>query len=125
MAIQVKDFAVSYKAEAAMSSTDYRFVKIGTGDEEVNLCGAGEKMIGIRQNSPAISEAVNVQIGAVAKLTLGTGGATKGDWLKSDAAGAGVATIVNKDIVGAQALETGNAGEVISVLVSIFTLSTI
>lgn len=113
----------SFIAEAAMSSTNYRFVKVGTNAQEVNLCGAGEKMIGIRQNSPAIGEEVNVQTGAVAKLTLGSGGATKGDWLKSDAAGAGVTTTTDKNIVGAQALETGSENEVISVLVTIFTLS--
>ena len=114
----------SFTAEAAMSSTDYRFVKLGTDAEQVNMCGAGELAIGIRRNSPAINKPVEVVLpGNIAKLTLGSGGATKGCYLKSDAAGAGVATTTDRDIVCAIALEAGDDTEVISVLVIIDTLS--
>jgi hypothetical protein len=115
----------SYKAEAALSSTNYRFVKLGTNAQEVNTCGAGELPVGIRQNSPdAAGKGVEVvSIGCIAKLTLGSGGATAGAYLKSDSAGAGVATTTNADIVGAIALEAGSQNEVISVLVQIMPLS--
>lgn len=125
MAIENITKTVGFIAEAAMTSTDYRFVKLGTSAQQVVVCGAGEMPIGIRRNSPAINlpvEVVTVQ-GDIAKLTLGAGGATKGAYLKSDVAGAGVVASADHEAVGAQALEAGSEGEVISVLLTRFTIS--
>lgn len=111
-----------FEAEEALSATDYRFVKIGTTDKQVKICGAGEQMIGIRRNSPAINKPVDVVCpGSIAKLTIGSGGCTALAHLKSGAAGEGIATTTDKDIVGAIALESGSEGDVISVLVALFT----
>lgn len=124
MAIEMLNKTWPFTAEAAMTSTDHRFVKLGTNAAEVNMCGAGELPIGIRRNSPAINQGVEVVgPGNITKLTLGSGGCTKGAYLKSDSAGAGVATATNLDIVGAVALEAGSEGEVVSVMVNIFTLA--
>jgi hypothetical protein len=48
-------------------------------------------------------------------LVLGSGGATQGQLLKSDSAGAGVNANANNDCFGALALESGSAGEAIRV----------
>jgi len=113
-----------FKAEAAMSSTDFRFVKSGTTVDLVDLCGAGEQMIGIRRNSPAINLPVEVvSIGSIAKLTIGSGGVAKGAYIKSGSAGEGISTATDKDIYGAVALEVGDEHDVISVLVTIGTIS--
>jgi hypothetical protein len=111
-----------FTAEAALSATDYRFVKSGTTPDLVDICGAGEQMIGIRRNSPAINLPVEVVLpGSIARLTIGTGGCTKGAHLKSGSAGEGIATTTDKDFVGAIALEAGDENDVISVVVTLFT----
>lgn len=61
-------------------------------------------------------------LGSICLLELGTGGATAGGYLKADASGKGVAvatTGTTKQSFGAQALETGLAGEFIRVRVVI------
>ncbi len=117
MANEINGLVVPFTAEAALSATDYRFVKLGTSAQQVNICGAGEQMIGIRRNSPAINKPVEVVISGIAKLTVGAGGCSKGATLKSGAAGEGIATTTDRDIVGAIALEAGVENDVISVLI--------
>ena len=59
-------------------------------------------------------------------LYLGTGGATAGDYLESDANGAGVTAVTTAETIryiGAQALETGSAGEYIKVSPQTFTIT--
>jgi hypothetical protein len=112
----------SRTAEVAMSSTDYRFVKSGTTVDLANMCGAGEQMIGIRRNSPAILKPVEIAgPGNITKLVIGSGGCNNGAHLKSGSAGEGIATTTDKDLVGATALEAGDENDVISVMVTIFT----
>lgn len=111
-----------------------RFVK-RSGTNTVAECGAGERMMGIGceyANSghlPGQSEFLASSGEPVAfilngdgqqedrpvLLVLGSGGATQGDLLKSDSAGAGVVASVDKDCYGAMALEAGSAGEAIRV----------
>jgi hypothetical protein len=119
MAIENITKTITLKAEAAMSSTDYRFVKLGTNDQECNMCGAGEQMIGIRRNSPAINQPVEVvtRAGDLTKLTIGSGGVTKGAYIKSGSAGEGIATTTDEDKVGAIAMEAGADTEVITVMI--------
>ena len=106
---------VSRKSAVAMTATDYRFVKPAVSDG-CNLCGAGEIPMGIRQNSPAQYGMASVVVTGTALLTLG-GSVTVGQQIKSDSAGAGVLADTDKDHVGAIALDTGVADDVIEVLV--------
>lgn len=55
--------------------------------------------------------------GEICLLTLGTGGATPGERLKSDASGNGIAVTTDADFAGAVALETGASGTQIRVAV--------
>lgn len=113
-----------FKAAAAMTATDYRFVKPGTTSELVDKCGAGEQMIGIRRNSPAVSTGVEVVgPGQIAKLTIGSGGVAAGGAIKSGADGEGIASAADNELVGAIALEAGDDGDVISVMVALMVNS--
>lgn len=111
-----------------------RFVKM-TAATTVAECGAGEKMIGISAEYSAYAPLPSQTEYSAASgdpaalllvgdgqqedrpilLVLGTGGATYGALLKSDANGAGVAVASNNDIYGAVALASGSAGEAIPV----------
>lgn len=111
-----------------------RFVKISTAaDHTILQAGAGDKAIGVThkgvRNAPysslndgyaAIAGESGFRVffeGEVCHLELGTGGATAGDRLKSDTNGKGVAVASDEDWYGAEALETGSAGDVILVRV--------
>jgi hypothetical protein len=111
-----------------------RFVK-RSGANTVAECGAGERMIGISlefgdtghlpgqteylaaSGTPASFAFVGdgLQEDRPLLLVLGSGGATQGNLLKSDSAGAGVVASTDKDCYGALALESGSAGEAIRV----------
>jgi hypothetical protein len=117
-----------------------RFVKIesaGTTGYEVLQAAAGtDRPIGISQEGTrqppgvigsdgyAAHQGETLQVygeGEEALLTIGSGGVTQGDYLKSDASGQGVTvafTLGSGTIFyGAVALETANAGELARVLV--------
>ena len=114
-----------------------RFVKLSTAaDFTVLEADANERTYGISidayQDAPipsntngyAASAGQSLRmygIGDECTLTLGSGGATRGDKLKSDADGKGVAaatTGATMQWVGAEALESGLEGEKIKVRIS-------
>jgi hypothetical protein len=103
-----------------------------TADNMVLQATAGQAPIGISQigmkrapGLPGSDVTIAAQVGDVVmvyalgdvtELVLGTGGCTRGDFLKSDANGAGVtATVVGTDEVGARALQSGTAGQLVLV----------
>jgi hypothetical protein len=102
------------KASADLSATNFKFVVI-SGDMTVADAGAGEEAIGIRANSPASGEGVDIVEGRITYLTLGNTVAA-GDKLKADANGAGIKADTDKDWYGAKALIAGVATDVIPVL---------
>lgn len=113
----------SFVAGANLSATDYRFVKSHTTQNQVVASTADtDKILGIRQNSPASGEECRVQIMGKAKITLG-GTVTIGAWLTPSTAGSAIATTTDKKSVGAIALQAGDSGEVIECLITHFTLS--
>ena len=114
-----------------------RFVKSDTSDDfQVLEADANERVIGISQEGAREAPLPNVtlyagqdgdnmqvyQQGDICLLTLGSGGATRGSRLKSDADGAGVeiaAIGATQQFYGALALESGLEGEKIRVQVEI------
>lgn len=102
------------------------FVKVDTSaDNQCLQAGAGEHAIAISQagtkDAPGITGATayaaqsgdNIEVfgqGELCNLLAGTGGFVRGDFLKSDANGAGVTTTSSGDFVGAYALESAAAG---------------
>ena len=125
-----------YRASADIRVS--RFVK-ASGTNTVAECDAGERPIGISGESaetaplpgntelsasngnPAMIYLVGdgQQEDRPVLLILGSGGATFGALLKSDADGQGVVASTDKDCYGAMALATGSAGEAIPVRIMV------
>ena len=105
----------AFFAEADLSAKQFTFVKFGAADNGVVNSGAGEAIDGIMQDAPATGEAGAVALpGGGAKLKLG-GTVTRGQFIKSGAAGVGVAATANLEIYGAKAMASGVSGDVIPV----------
>ena len=115
-----RDIVKSYSAEGGISPC--RFVKPGANDYGVLAAAAAtDKIIGVTM--PLITvlsgDTVDVMHDGIADLQLGAGGATRGDLLTSDATGNGVTAAPAAGVnnrVGAVALVTGIAGDIIPVL---------
>ena len=123
MAIEHKGFSHNYIAHATQT-TDYKFVTTATDALEVDDAGENGVTVGIRVTPAVADSPIEVlTIGQIAKLTLGSGGASIGDKLASGEDGEGIVTTTDKIWVGAIALEDGDDTQVISVLVTGFTLS--
>lgn len=110
----------NYTAEAAIGS--YLFVRPGSADYSVVQASAGaDRLFGITTEVDAtLGERVDVVHQGLAWLRLG-GAVTRGDLLMADAQGRGVAAAAAAGVnvrVGAKAVISGAAGDVIRVLVT-------
>jgi hypothetical protein len=109
-----------------------RFVKLDpSASFSAIQAGAGDRTFGISVDAtidPPLSGASTAAAnagdqleyytpGEVCRLELGTGGCTAGDLLKPDANGKGIAGVAATQFYGAEALETGVAGEFVNVMV--------
>lgn len=125
MAYELNVESITVKAAANLSTDpdatastacQYRFLKeSSTG--VVRAAAATDNLFGVLQNKPTDTHAATVGIGGVSKLKLGTGGATVGANLTSDADGKGVVTTTTGNYVGAIALAAGSAGDYIPALI--------
>lgn len=109
----------------AAISTAYVCVKRDTSNSgQWVISGAGERVDGVLQEVVSnAGDPANVAIDGTAKLKLGSGGATVGDRLKSDANGYGVtATADDVEIVGIAAT-TGAENDIIEIDVRPGTIS--
>lgn len=112
----------TFKTTGDFSSKQYCFAKL-SADDSVVAAGAGESTDGIMQDAPASGEFGSVALqGGGAKLKI-AGTVTRGQYLKSDANGAGLAATADKDVYGAKAAVSGVSGDVIAVEVMQGTLS--
>ncbi len=110
---------------AAAAITPFSFVKQAGVNDQIQLAAAATDVIlGV---GPDYAVAINVMtkytMSGVAQLKLGTGGCTAGNELVSDASGFGVAAATTGTVnqgVGAIALRTGSAGDIIPVRVVMF-----
>lgn len=108
---------LTFKAGAALTDNQYHFVKLGaTG---VVACGVAKELsTGIVQNTPADTKAARVRLLGTSKLVMG-GACSENALLATDTDGHGVLASVDKDYVGAIALEaSGGADEIIEVLIT-------
>ena len=101
-------------AEAAVAKNV--FVMVGVADNTVLTATAGAKIIGVAENSAAISTAIGVTHQGQVKLLLGAP-VTIGERIKATTAGVGTPVASDFDEYGAVALEDGVSGDVISVLI--------
>ena len=104
----------NFAAGADLSANKDRFVFFdGSGD--LIAATAGSDIIGIQTDKPTTGQTVGLtQPGIQAKLKIG-GTVTRGDKLKSDSAGRGIATTAGGDIYGAKALQSGVVDDLINV----------
>jgi hypothetical protein len=106
--------SITLPAAAVFTTSQYRAIKVDANGRGA-LCAAGESAIGLLQNTPsAIDEGAAIDFSGVTKAILG-GAVTAGDVLTSDANAALVAgtSITNNFAV---AIESGVAGDIISVI---------
>lgn len=117
MAFEQSGFRQSYPAGADLSSYQYRFVKVSSG--QFVLCGAGDSSFGILQDTPnAAGVAGSALYEGISRIVVdaGTTPIAAMDNLKSDASGRGVKTTTAGDEVGAIALEAATTtGAIIAV----------
>jgi hypothetical protein len=119
----------SYEANASLATRQFHFVKHAAGVAggvqcRMALCGAGEQMMGVLQDTPnAAGIAGTVRHLGKTKLKVdGTTPITVGALLKSDSTGRGVVVTANNDKVGAIAEEAADAeNQIITVMLVYFT----
>lgn len=113
-----------------------RFIRLDTSDDNtaVECSAATAAILGISTDATKVAPQDGASTlaaeagdhvewrkdGDVALLELGTGGATRGDTLTSDANGQGITTTTDANFYGAIALESGSAGDKIEVLVTAY-----
>lgn len=114
----------TFVAGAGLTAGQFRIVK-QAGNTVVLASSATDLAIGVLDNQPVTNDMASVTLRnaqGTCKLVLGVGGATVGAKMTSDANGAGVATVVAGNEVVGIALQAGNAGDVIEVLLAFRTV---
>ena len=115
MSDQISLLNIPLAAAADLSAKQYKFMKL-SDDKTVNVCGAGEAMIGVLQNDPdAAGKSAEVMVYGVTNLVAG-GTITVGAPLKSDSNGDAVVSSSDDEIFGAIALEAAVDNDVFSAL---------
>lgn len=115
-----------YPTTTDLTALQYHFVKVD-GDELITgASGAGETALGILQDMAPLPGVATTQGGVrlfgCSKLVL-AGTVTPGQFIKSDAAGAGLAATVDKDVYNAVAMTGGVSGDLVRVLIQHGTIS--
>ncbi len=114
MAFEENRQNISLPAGADLSSSQYKFVSIDSNGQVV-VTGAGAQADGVNQNKPdAAGKVSTVTIAGVSKVECG-GTVTAGFPVASDADGEAVDAATGDNISGV-ALEAGEDGQLISVL---------
>lgn len=113
----------TFLASEDLSAKQYYIMQMdSSGDCEIGE-GATDLLIGVLQNTPESGQAANVRFAGTSKV-LAAGAISIGDWVTTDSAGKAVATTTDKNVVIGKALEAAtNAGDIIEIEMSIFTLS--
>ncbi len=105
---------LSFSAEADLSSSQYRLMKLGSSAGQVKACdGVTDTPIGVLQNDPTSGQAASVRVLGTTKVVAGAA-ITRGAFLKTDAQGRAVSTSTDNDPIFGRALEAASAaGEII------------
>lgn len=114
MAITENEFPITLEASADLSTKQYRFVTLSSGQVAV-VASAGADAIGVLSDKPAAAgRPARVVVGGVTKVILGATVAQDAE-VQSDANGAGI-TAASGDYVLGKALEGGDSGDIVAVL---------
>lgn len=107
----------TFKAGADLSAKRYCFAKFGAAEDTVVAAGAGEDAIGVVMNAPANGELAEVALFGAGGLVKLAGNVARGEFIKSDANGAGVKAGTAADLANAQAMASGVSGDVVPVMI--------
>lgn len=109
----------TYEAAADLSAKQYHFVESDTSDQ-VNACdAAGEQADGVLQNDPdASGKAATVAVGGRSKVEAGEA-ISVGDDISTAADGQARTAVTGDVILGTARSAASNAGEIISVELTI------
>lgn len=114
MAITENEFPITLEASADLSTKQYRFVTLSSGQVAV-VASAGADAIGVLSDKPAAAgRPARVVVGGVTKVILGATVAQDAE-VQSDANGAGI-TAASGDYVLGKAIEGGDSGDIVAVL---------
>ncbi len=107
-------------AGADLSALQYTFVKASTAADDTVLgaAAATDKIIGVLQNKPTSGQVAEVLLTGISKMIVGSGGVTHGAEVTSDGAGKAILNALGQAKAGI-ALQTANAGETVSVLLTL------
>jgi hypothetical protein len=116
--------SISRTAAADLSSSKNRFVALNS-QAQIAVCGNGAQPVGVLRNNPLAGNIGTVGVNGVIRVLVGTVAVVPGP-VKSDANGcaaiAVAATITGSNVVGSNvagiALDSGNPGDVIPVLLT-------
>lgn len=114
---QSKLFSDSLVSAGDLTESQYLFAKLGSVNRQFEIAGEGDRPYGVLQEEEVNEgEVAEVMVMGLSFLVLG-GEVTGGQLLKPDANGKGVLADTDTDVAGAIARESGNADEIISVLI--------
>lgn len=103
------------------TAADFTVLQAGAGERPIGVSARGAIDAQIQASSSLLVGIAGRAVGAYMMgqrtlLTIGSGGVTRGDLLKSDANGFGITTVTANDLIGAIALESASSGEMAEVL---------
>lgn len=108
---------LSLVAGETFAAKDYRFVIVATENTGTIAGDSAANVIGVSTNNPASGETLAVQCSGIAKVTCG-GSVTVGAYVNSDANGKAVAESTNNNPIDGIALQAGDDGDVISIVLT-------
>jgi hypothetical protein len=117
------DYVLDKGFTAASALTQFTFVKFSADEAVTAVTGATDRVIGVTQQ-PVVAadvnkQAVDVRIVGISKVKVGTGGVTRGLDVNIDAAGLVVAPGAAGTISRGIALQTGVAGDLVDVFITL------
>ncbi len=123
MSQSIRDFEKSFTSTADLSAEPYVVVAVDlSNDNSVVLATADtDPIVGVLQNEPKAGEAALIRFIGTTKVVLG-GVVARGDAVTTNATGEGVTTAVAGTAVIGKALDSGVAGDIIEVLLTISTI---
>lgn len=118
MAFEIPGFQHSFVAGGDLSSSQFKFVKLNSSGQVVDVSGNTDNPIGILQNAPASGGVAVVMLAGISKVQ-GDGNLAKGDMVGTSADGQAATyvhgTDTTKYIVGQVLLDNSAAGGIATI----------
>lgn len=121
MAYEIPCFSITLPAGADLSSSQFKFVKLNSSGQVVDVAAATDIPVGVLQNKPASGGAAEVMVIGVTKVQ-GDADLAKGAQIGSSSDGQAAAyvngTDTTKYVVGQVLLDNSAAGGIASALIN-------